>query len=242
MDNFILALQQRTASIEYKIISESANLGVQSAFMSSYSIQPEFEGACSQAIRKALKIDPADTREYLVVTCIDLTDGKVAGQVGPENSFAMPLDESCEANEALGKITRWMLEADAMDQSFLYGEKFSEYLFGFYLITAGEANPSMPEATYLEHWLFEDEKGAPPADFTDFMKKLDRDPMGLAMRNGLEASFEMPVRNDPTAFKLWRDQLRACSHPDIPKGKPIVLDTPVPSTRPEVPHLRLVAA
>lgn len=178
-------------------------------------ITSDFKGAHASAdARLLMGVSSKDTKDYLVVTGMDLHAPFNIARVTPANTLKIPLTLSLTVDAVLGKIASWMDEHDVLNQSAIHGHKLDEYNVGLYLLDyGGVGRVSLVNYFFLTDYVFDHCRGAePPSDFNTLMWTLDRDKMAFDIRSSLKEDFGIPARR--LTQYLWQRNMRACCHPD----------------------------
>lgn len=129
------------------------------------------------------------------------------------NVFSFSKEEQA-VDGVLNDITDAMLKEDAFDQRAAFGDNRQYYQF-----TLWEAGGLQHQTFYLKDFLFDHNSHDQAQDQGSFMRMLDRDRLGEAMRQtlvhqfGLTDTAHAPYEEAPTAC-WWRRTIRTISHPD----------------------------
>ncbi len=112
----------------------------------------------------------------------------------------------------LNEITEAMLKNDTFDQRAVFGEARQHYQF-----TLWQEEGVQHQTFYLKDFLFAHNTLDQAHDQDSFMRMIDRDPLGEAMRRtllqfGLPDTAHAPYEETPTPC-WWRRTIRNISHP-----------------------------
>lgn len=177
-------------------------------------ITNDFEGAHAAGSRFLMGIRPSDTRDYLIVTGMDLEAPFNMSRIAPANTLKIPLMPSLTVDATLGKIASWMNQHDIFDQTSIHGVELEDYNISLYRLDhGGMERPSLVNYFFLKDYVLEHcREGQSPRDFNTLMWTIDRDKMALDVRACLHDDFGISARR-LTPY-LWQANMRACCHPD----------------------------
>lgn len=156
-------------------------------------------------------LGPSDN--FLLVSRWDINEPSCSLDPKQEGTFRTRIGAR-DANTMLNTVVNWMTRTDAMDQRALHGDKRHKYSFSFYRLAGGDITsyPSRFASFQLKEFLFPDRHVSHAGSHDDYMRMIDRDRLGLAMRTTLARDLGLPLNEKVPA--LWRPALRLCGHPD----------------------------
>ncbi len=108
------------------------------------------------------------------------------------------------------RITEWICTDRVLDQEALHGNDFADYKIAM-IHFPEESFPAVVGDFYLTEFLLDGHKPEDVKSFGDFMWLLDRDRLGLAMREALVVNAGIP--DEPPHDYSWMETLRRANHP-----------------------------
>lgn len=193
------------------------------------NIRHPFEIACTAPLRTFLRQPTNENSDYLLVSGLYLEKLRHSIMANKSNVFAMPLNPSNEAHEALNSISSWMKKHDVMNQNAIHGDNHYDYNITFTRMSAeDDSRLTVVRNFFLTDYLFDHCHPADARNFDELMHMLDRDKMAEEMLAVLKDEFSMTARDNAPLF--WRRDMRQCSHPDHRR----YMDAPKPERLPQL--------